>query len=192
MDEGEDNIASESELVTLTEISKDHFISRECGAGMRLHECDGRYFLCTKGFFVQSSVCNVHGQKKAFFFTIPSRCDLIDKTARSKAATRATTNAANTTALAESMTKLNAVLTRRRFSSNADGNSRRIFAGLVLYLPKLSSLAFEQVIPFTLYAVFKEAGISINVDDLLNSCPSRNTFERMVKDLAANMLVVCG
>jgi hypothetical protein len=116
---------------------------------------------------------------------------LIDKTARTKAANKATTtNTSKTAELAESMTKINAVLTRRRFSSKADGDSRRILAGLVIYLPKLSSLALEQVMPFTMYAVFKEAEVSVNADDL--SCPSRNTFERMVKDLAADMLVVCG
>ena len=43
--------------------------------------------------------------------------------------------------------------------------------------------------PFTLFAVFKEAGVSINPDDLFNS---RNTFENFFKDLAADMLVVCG
>jgi hypothetical protein len=90
------------------------------------------------------------------------------------------------------MTKLNAVLTRPRYSSKADGDSRRILAGLVLYLPKLSSLALEQVVTFILYAFPNEAGVSINADDLSKSCPSRNTFERMVKDIAADMLVVCG
>jgi hypothetical protein len=194
---GEDNTASESELVTLTEISKDVFddtkIGRQqCAAGMRLCECDGRYFICTKHFVVHSFAYNDLHHRKKTFFAIPSRSDLIDKTARTKSANKATTATLEATALAEDMTKLKAVLSRSRFSSKADGDSRRILAGLVIYLPKLSSLALEQVIPFTLYAMFNEAGVSINADDLFNSCPSRNTFDRMVKDLAADMLVVCG
>jgi hypothetical protein len=72
---------------------------QKCAAGMRLNECDGRYFLCTKGFFVQSILaCNLQHRKKNFFFAIPSRYDLIDTTARSKAASTATTTTAETTA----------------------------------------------------------------------------------------------
>jgi hypothetical protein len=181
----------ESDLVFFTEISEDKlegFHNRKDSEGMRLCECDGRYFLCRKGFVVQSFACNL--QHKNVFFAIPARFDLINKTARSKVANTATINNAKTTALAESMTKLNDVLTRRRFSSKADGDSRRILAGLVMYLPKLSSLALEQVMPFTLYALFNEAGVNINAADLFRSCPSRNSFDRMVKDLSADVLVV--
>ena len=123
---------------------------------------------------------------------MPSQFDLINKTACSKVANTATINKAKTIELAESMTKLNAVLTPRRFSSKAGGDSRRILAGLVLYLPKLSSLALEQVVTFILYAFPNEAGVSINADDLFKSCPSRTSFDRMVKDLSANVLVVSG
>jgi hypothetical protein len=139
IDGGEDNIASESELVTLTEIPKDDFDRFQCAAGMRLCECEGRYFLCTKGFCVQSLA-----GKKTRFFAIPSRSDLIDRTARAKESKKADINASATTRRAEDMTKLTAVLTRRRFRSKADGESRRILAGLVIYLPKLASLALEQ------------------------------------------------
>jgi hypothetical protein len=119
---------------------------------------------------------------------------LIDKNARSKEATRATTDKAKTTVLAKAMAKLNAVLTRRRYLSKADGDSRRLFGSLVLYLPKLSSLALEQVMWFTRYDMFKEAGVSIKANDLFNSCPShrRTLLKEWLKILLPTCLLFVG
>jgi hypothetical protein len=79
-------------------------------------------------------------------------------------------------------------LAKARFSFNDD--SRRLVAGLVALHPKISSLAWEQVYPFLLKVFFDDVGTELEIERFYELCPSRETYENLLWELAAESVMI--
>jgi hypothetical protein len=139
------------------------------------------YFLVTEGFYVQlhhRMPTNKHPDVVDIVYAIPKRKILVDKTTATLKARKEDIGSA-----------IEASLKAERFGYNEE--SRRFMGGLIAFLPKVSSLAWEQILPFSLLAYFHSAGIQVELERLRLLCPKRNTIEALVADFAADTMMIC-
>jgi hypothetical protein len=67
---------------------------------------------------------------------------------------------------------------------------RRLVAGIVANCPKVSALELEGVCPMFLGAFLMSVGHHVSVEQLARICPSRTTFEDLVKEFAAESAII--
>jgi hypothetical protein len=139
------------------------------------------YFLVTEGFYVQlhhRMPTLKHPDVVDVVYAIPKRKILFNKKSSTLKARKEKIGSA-----------VEASLRAKRFGYNEE--SRRVMGGLIAFQPKVSSLAWEQILPFSLYAYFMSTGINVELEQLRLLCPKRNTMEALVKDFAADTMMIC-
>jgi hypothetical protein len=138
------------------------------------------YFLATKGFHVRLLQLDATAKqpKWDFTFAIPNGDTTVNKTVY--------TRSLLTSALGS---KIKKALTRKKFQSSNDAVgkfTRFIVAGLVAFLPFVSSLSLEVVYPFALHTFFHNNGISIDIESLWKISPKRSSYEKYVREFATH------
>ena len=110
-------------------------------------------------------------------------------------ARNSSTNASQETKMLAENTRLKAnqeglkkVLAATRF--NFDPHCARLIAGLAVYHPKISSLAFEQILPIFLQAFLTTAGQPQSIESLSQVCPSNQTIDNNIRNLAADTMML--
>jgi hypothetical protein len=114
------------------------------------------YFLVMEGFYVQLH----HRMPTAkrpdvvdVLYAIPKQKVLVDKKSSTLKARKEKIGSA-----------VEASLRAERFGYNEE--SRHVMGGLIAFLLKLSSLAWEQILPFSLHAYFRSTGINVKLEQL--------------------------
>jgi hypothetical protein len=139
------------------------------------------YFLVTEGFYVQlhqRMPTIKHPDEVDLIYAIPKRKIIVEKKSFTMNSRREKIGSA-----------IEVSLNAHRFGY--DEESRRIMGGLIAFLLKVSSLAWEQMLPFSLQAFFKSTGINADFEQLRLLCPKRNTIENLIKDFGADTMLIC-
>jgi hypothetical protein len=139
------------------------------------------YFLVTEGFYVKlhhRMPTKKHPDVVDVVYAIPKRKIIVDKKSSTLKARKEKIGSA-----------VEASLRAERFGY--DDESRRVMGSLIAFLPKVSSLAWEQILPFTLLAYFRLAGVQAELEQLRLLMPKRNTIEALVADFAADSMMIC-
>jgi hypothetical protein len=138
------------------------------------------YYLVSKGF--GAKLHYKHATKKQpkqdFVFAIPNRKMLLDK------------KPAAVGAVAE---KVGSAVKRSFKFKKFDPKSQYvkfIVAGLVTYLPNISSVAMEATFPFVLQIYFAHAGIDVEMETLRLLSPCRTSFDNYLCDFAAHQVLL--
>ena len=107
---------------------------------------------------------------------LPNRRKMIDKAK----ATQHRQVAQNTSTIANALiTAING----NRF--NWSEKSRRIIGGMIAWMPKISSLAWEQIFPFIFAAFCEQINVNYTFAELAAAMPSRVTIENLLYEFAA-------
>ena len=87
----------------------------------------------------------------------------------------------------ETLNKIVSNLERGKYKGTEEGN--RLLGPAALIMPQTSQDSLQSATPLIVAAACVNAGIPINVEKVVRSCPLRTTYGALVKDTASEILL---